>query len=55
MDYPSLGSIICRLQLRDINNMPTHTSRRYETALPERRFQLLAINSSLLLLLPPPM
>jgi hypothetical protein len=47
-----LCRIIRRLQLWNFNNMPTHIRRRYETALPKRRLELLAIKRRLLLLFP---
>lgn len=54
MNDSRLGGIICCLQLRDIDNMPTHTGRSYKATLSERRVQRLAIDIRLLLLLSSP-
>lgn len=55
MDNSRLSSVIRSLQLWDVHNMSTHTSRRHETALSEHRLQRFAINSRLFLLLTSPM
>lgn len=55
MNNSRLRSIIRSLQLRDIDNMSTHTRSSDKTPLPKRRLQRLSIDSSLLLLLPSPM
>lgn len=53
VDDPRLGRIVCRLQLRDIDDMTTHAGRRHEGSIGVV-LQLLAMDVGALLLLAPP-
>lgn len=55
MDDPGLGSVVCRLQLRDVDDASTHAGCSNEAPTPESRDQFLTMTICPFLLLPSPM